>query len=151
MLSDEDKEWIAARKAARQAKDEQEKAARDQKLRERRERKERHRQRRVAELNAQLKATTDTVIVPQCREKIKTIRRELSRAQLAEVGRAIEGSKLVRDFCAGCGEAIRVAVVTRTSFCLDCKPTGTPGKRAGKSPETVAMAYHGGRFHAAEW
>tara|TARA_B100000519_G_scaffold161395_1_gene143833 strand:- start:4622 stop:5176 length:555 start_codon:yes stop_codon:yes gene_type:complete len=67
------------------------------------------------------------------------------------IGAKIEGSELVRDFCCACGEPMRVTVVRTGAVCLDCKPTGRPGKKLGRSVEAVEIDYHGSQFNQGEW
>ena len=68
-----------------------------------------------------------------------------------EIGSSIRGSKLVRDYCVRCGEPIRVVSVSPGVCCLDCHPTGRPGKSNGRSTHDAAVGYHGGRFYSGEW
>jgi len=66
-------------------------------------------------------------------------------------GSKIEGSDLKRDYCPKCGEPIRVVDAAVMNICLDCQPTGSPGKSAGRSTYETAIGYHGGQFNAGEW
>jgi hypothetical protein len=57
-------------------------------------------------------------------------RRKERRIKQQQVGASIPGSKLIRDFCVGCGEAMRVPPDAKLgmSCCLDCQPTILNGK-----------------------
>jgi hypothetical protein len=74
----------------------------------------------------------------------------LTQEKLSQIGDSIPGSRLVRDFCCICGEAIRVVSIGSAHVCLDCEPTGKPGATS-KAIVKNAMEYHGGQFHSAEW
>lgn len=69
----------------------------------------------------------------------------------AQIGAAIPGSKLVRDFCACCGEAIRVVCISKKNFCLECRSTEDGmGISLDQAAEHDAN-YHGDRFYSGEW
>jgi len=59
-------------------------------------------------------------------------------------GEQIEGSKLVRDFCCCCGEAMRVKSVEHgPNTCLDCKNTVNPnqGEANRAYPQRAKMGH----------
>lgn len=93
------------------------------------------------------RSALDSNVIP---EPDQQRRKTLPPDKLAQVGARIEGSKLFRDFCNGCGEAIRVVNPGIPNICLDCRPTGCPGHSSG-GPTTGNIEYHGGRFHSGEW
>lgn len=76
-------------------------------------------------------------------------------------GDPIPGSALVRDFCAGCQEPIRVpreaVVPKRRNYCRACIPPAPSDEllqRSRRGHRTGADAdreYDGGRFNAGEW
>lgn len=63
------------------------------------------------------------------------------------VGSPIEGSKLVRDYCDGCGEAMRVAFLNIPAYCTDCtdcRPVRFPvGFQADSAIVQSEILYHG--------
>ncbi len=73
--------------------------------------------------------------------------------------RPIAGSRLLQGQCTRCGQPMRVTVEDAAKsladdrhriLCLDCLPGG--GGSYGGSPQSRAdNAYHGGRYHSAEW
>ena len=70
--------------------------------------------------------------------------------------RAIAGSRCFRSYCGHCGQAMRVSMKTLKKEWLECKPTcdcasGMSGSYGGSPQESHDIAYHGGRFHSAEW
>ena len=140
-------DWIARYKAKVRAK-EQEKLA--TKRRRAAERIKRHRAKCERERLESLAVKTKT---PQSEcevESRKLLAVTLTPQQVAEVGQHVAGSALVRDFCCVCGEAMRVINPSVCNICLDCEPTGVPGKRHGRL-EASGIEYHGGRFNAGEW
>lgn len=60
-----------------------------------------------------------------------------------QVGAAIPGSKLLRDYCASCGEAIRVVCVNHRNLCRVC--TTDRGPSGGQLDPAVFhdRTYHG--------
>lgn len=69
----------------------------------------------------------------------------------SQIGAAIPGSKLIRDFCACCGEAIRVVCISKKNFCLECRDSHTDfGGGLDQAAEHDAN-YHGDRFYSGEW
>lgn len=72
-------------------------------------------------------------------------------------GDAIHGSRLFRDWCAGCREPIRVtaaALELARNWCRDCAPSAPvadPPPRRGRAGEAADREFHGGRFNAGEW
>ncbi len=61
-----------------------------------------------------------------------------------KVGGAIPGSNLLRDYCAACGEPIRVAVITMEqticNYCLaNIGGLSSPGRKGGPGDETAGF------------
>ena len=70
--------------------------------------------------------------------------------------RAIAGSRCFRSNCGHCGQEMRVSLETLKKEWLECKPTcecggGGSGSYGGSPQDSHDIAYHGGRFHSAEW
>lgn len=88
-------------------------------------------------------------VVPEPAKPVK--RREPLPPELTlHIGEQIPDSVLRRDFCCWCGRAIRVVDHSIRNICLDCRPTGCPGE-IRSTIVSSGIAYHGGRFHSAEW
>lgn len=82
-------------------------------------------------------------------EEARKIAKNVQRA--AQIGSRIPGSKLIRDFCACCGEAIRVCDISQKNFCLECRSTEDGmGISLDQAAEHDAN-YHGDRFYSGEW
>ena len=70
--------------------------------------------------------------------------------------RAIAGSRCFRSNCGYCGQEMRVSLKTLKKEWLESKPAcgcggGGSGSYGGSPQEPHDIAYHGGRFHSAEW
>jgi len=67
-------------------------------------------------------------VIEGCLERPATGAVALTMAQRARAGKRVKGSKLVRAFCAGCGEAIRVSPAKDVcperpyGWCQECDP-----------------------------
>jgi hypothetical protein len=72
-------------------------------------------------------------------------------SRAAQIGSRIPGSKLIRDFCACCGEPIRVVCISKNNVCLDC--TRSPNDFGGCQDRTAEhdIRYHGNQFYSGEW
>jgi len=114
----------------------------------------------IAEMNAaavQAELTEkEQARIKQRAEQSATVLRQKPKHRI-ERGRRIEGTTMLRDFCCGCGGAMRVHQLLPNPFCSDCL-TGTTattkhntGRRAGRLPEVADMQYHGGQFSQGEW
>ena len=71
----------------------------------------------------------------------------------------IAGSRLLQGRCSRCGQTVRVTVEAAAKsltndyhqiWCLDCTP-GSGGSYGGSPQSRADNAYHGGRYHSAEW
>lgn len=72
------------------------------------------------------------------------------KREFGGIGEAIPGSSLVRDYCTCCFQPIRVVDHSKPNVCLDCQPTGVPGRIDLRGPSSE-INYHGSRFHEGEW
>lgn len=50
---------------------------------------------------------------------------------MEERGDTIVGSRFIRDFCADCGEPIRVISIETPNYCTECRPEGTKERLPG--------------------
>lgn len=109
-------------------------------------------QREQRKANQLIEARTDIPIFVAPPDQRPTI--GIKRSDMLEYGprgSRIQGSKLLRDYCVYCGQAMRVLDAGITNTCLDCRPTGIPGTRTSSNATPGEIQYHGGRFNKAEW